>query len=117
LSQDVSLALKTVFPSLLGFSHAFICSIGSILICLVCWHKIKKAQRKSVSHKTTEMEKQLMISLGIQALTPNLIFLIATGLFLICFFSGNAWIGEFLRVQTKVSDIRFRHNWESYDSS
>lgn len=54
------------------------------------------AQKKARSNKTIEMEKQFMISLGIQSFTPNVLFLLGAIIISVCFFSASTWIGEFL---------------------
>lgn len=65
-SRDLTSILQTVYPTVLILLLGITCAGGSMLIVFLCWRKIIQAQRGCVSRKTISMQKDLMISLGIQ---------------------------------------------------
>lgn len=70
--RDFGSALQILKPVGVIIANAFVCSVLSILLTLLCWRKITEAQKGSVSKKTIQMEQQLMISLAIQVRDFNI---------------------------------------------
>ncbi|KAI6237811.1 hypothetical protein M3Y95_00304100 [Aphelenchoides besseyi] len=92
-STNVWNALYTVRVTTVISVNGGLCAFGSMVLVILCWRKLKLAQvqQSTVSQRTIALEKQLMFSLGVQAFTPNIMFVVCLLLLIVSFFTETSF--------------------------